>query len=117
MSPRIVSTFTSGPPERSSAWSTTTPALAQLTERVAALGPTLVALEATGGYEVTVAAALASAQLPGGGGQSAPNPGLRAGHWATGPDRCPRRARDCRLCRGDPPGRSGPAGRAGPHLG
>src|SRR5262245_629568 len=64
MSPRIGSTFTSGPPERSSAWSTTTPALAQLTERVTALRPTLVALEATGGYEVTVAAALASAQLP-----------------------------------------------------
>lgn len=38
--------------------------LAQLTERVTALRPTLVALEATGGYEVTVAAALASAQLP-----------------------------------------------------
>ena len=38
--------------------------LAGLGERLARLGPTLVALEATGGYEVPVAAALASAGLP-----------------------------------------------------
>ena len=38
--------------------------LAALTARLAQLGPALVALEATGGYEVTVAAALASARLP-----------------------------------------------------
>lgn len=38
--------------------------LAQLSERLAALAPVLVVLEATGGFEVTVAAALAAAQLP-----------------------------------------------------
>jgi transposase len=38
--------------------------LAGLAERLARLRPALVALEATGGYEVTVAAALASAGLP-----------------------------------------------------
>ena len=38
--------------------------LTGLGERLARLGPTLVALEATGGYEVPVAAALASAGLP-----------------------------------------------------
>jgi transposase len=38
--------------------------LAELTARLAALSPVLVVLEATGGFEVTVAAALASAGLP-----------------------------------------------------
>ena len=38
--------------------------LAILLERLAAGAPTLIALEATGGYEVTVAAALASVRLP-----------------------------------------------------
>jgi transposase len=39
-------------------------ALAALAERLAALAPALVVMEATGGYEVTVAAALAAAKLP-----------------------------------------------------
>ncbi len=38
--------------------------LSSLAERLAALSPTLVVLEATGGYEVTVAVALAHAGLP-----------------------------------------------------
>lgn len=38
--------------------------LATLLARVSALAPTLIVLEATGGYEVTVAAALAHAALP-----------------------------------------------------
>jgi len=38
--------------------------LEQLVARLAALGPTLIVLEATGGFEVTVAAALAAAGLP-----------------------------------------------------
>jgi transposase len=38
--------------------------LDQLVARCGALGPTLIVLEATGGYEITVAAALASAKLP-----------------------------------------------------
>jgi len=38
--------------------------LAQLTARLDALAPRLVVLEATGGFEVTVAAALAAARLP-----------------------------------------------------
>jgi transposase len=38
--------------------------LAALTERLGALHPALIVLEATGGFEVTVAAALAAAKLP-----------------------------------------------------
>jgi len=38
--------------------------LAALTARLSALGPVLVVLEATGGFEVTVASALAAAHLP-----------------------------------------------------
>lgn len=38
--------------------------LAGLVERLLALAPTLVALEATGGYETVVAGALAAAHLP-----------------------------------------------------
>ena len=40
------------------------PGLAALAERLAAAGPSLVVLEATGGFEGTVAAALAAAKLP-----------------------------------------------------
>ena len=40
------------------------PALQRLVERLRALSPILVALEATGGYETVVASALAAAQLP-----------------------------------------------------
>lgn len=40
------------------------PGLAALVERLAALAPALVVLEATGGFEVTVAGALAAAGLP-----------------------------------------------------
>lgn len=40
------------------------PGLAALAERLAALGPSLVVLEATGGFGITVAAALAAVQLP-----------------------------------------------------
>ncbi len=38
--------------------------LVALTERLVPCAPAIVVLEATGGYEVTVAAALASARLP-----------------------------------------------------
>ena len=38
--------------------------LAELTERLQQLQPTLIVLEATGGFEITVAAALAAANLP-----------------------------------------------------
>jgi transposase len=40
------------------------PGIAALLTRLRALGPTLIALEATGGYEVPLAAALAAAALP-----------------------------------------------------
>ncbi len=48
MLPRIASTFTCG----------------RLVERLCALAPALIVLEATGGYETVVASALAAAQLP-----------------------------------------------------
>ena len=38
--------------------------IAQLTERLRHLAPTLIVLEASGGYELAVVATLASAQLP-----------------------------------------------------
>src|SRR4051812_49968756 len=47
--------------------------VAALVDRLAALAPTLVVLEATGGLEVRLAAALAAAGLPGAGVQ--PRPG------------------------------------------
>ena len=40
------------------------PAIAELVERIQALEPVLVVLEATGGFEVSVAAALAGAEVP-----------------------------------------------------
>jgi transposase len=40
------------------------PGIERLAERLGALGPVLVVLEATGGFETTVAAALAAARLP-----------------------------------------------------
>ena len=40
------------------------PAIAELVERIHALEPVLVVLEATGGFEVSVAAALAGAEVP-----------------------------------------------------
>lgn len=40
------------------------PGLAALVERLALLGPRLIVLEATGGFEVIVAAALSTAGLP-----------------------------------------------------
>ncbi len=73
--------------------------LATLAERLGGLRPTLVVLEATGGYEVTVAAALASGGLP----LAVVNPRqIRAFARATGAgkDRRPRRPRDCRVCGG-----------------
>ena len=48
--------------------------LTALVDRVRTLAPTLIALEATGGYEATVAAVLASAGCPGRGRQSPPDP-------------------------------------------
>jgi len=47
-------------------WSvvTTSDGIAQLVERLGKIGPTLVVMEATGGFEVAAAAALAAAEIP-----------------------------------------------------
>ena len=58
------STSTSAPPGRPSSLSHDEAGLTALVDRVRTLAPTLIALEATGGYEATVAAILASAGLP-----------------------------------------------------
>ena len=56
--------------------------LEQLASQLVALGPTLVVLEATGGFEIAVAAALAGAGLPlavVNRARSAPSPARSAG--------------------------------------
>src|SRR4051794_41284230 len=64
--------------------------VATLVERLAALAPTLVVLEATGGLEVRLAAALAPAGVP----QPPPGPRVRPRHRPPGQDRPPRRGDD-----------------------
>ena len=80
--------------------------LTVLVERLAELAPSLVVLEATGGFEVTVAAALAAAQLPLAVVNPAPDPRLR-------PRDRPARQDRSAGCRGHRPlRRSGPAAAA-----
>src|SRR4051794_29669722 len=64
--------------------------VAALVERLVALAPALVVLEATGGLEVRLAAALAAAGLP----QPPPGPRVRPRHRPPGQDRPPRRGDD-----------------------
>ena len=75
------------------------PGLADLARRLEALGPRLIALEATGGYEIVVAATLAAAALP----VVVVNPrqirGVCALDRAAGQNGHARRARDCRVRR------------------
>ncbi len=63
-SPKPTSMSTSVPPASPFASATTTRDSPRSSTRVRPLTPTVVVLEATGGYEVTVAATLASAALP-----------------------------------------------------
>src|SRR4030095_5384034 len=101
--------------------------LADLVRRLATLGPQLVALEATGGYEVVVAAMtapLAPRPRPARRRhQPPPDPGVCALSRSTGQDRYAGRARPCPLRGRQGPhhrtlGRapSGRTGRAGPIL-
>ena len=75
--------------------------LAELVERMRALGPERIAVEATGGFETVVAAALAGAALP----VIVVNPAqarhFRPGDRTTGQDRSDRRVHDRPLRRGD----------------
>ena len=61
--------------------------IGELVGQVVKAGPALVVLEATGGYEYLVAAALAGKEVPRSGGQSATGARLRQGHRGTGQDR------------------------------
>jgi transposase len=104
------------PPARASP-STTTRGVAALVGRLAALAPALVVLEATGGMEVRLAAALAAAGLP----VAVVNPRqVRAFARATGrlakTDR-PGRGGDRPLRRGGPAAGAAPADEATRHLG
>ena len=77
--------------------------LTTLLTRLQALGPTLIVFEATGGYEVPLAATLASAELP----LAIVNPRQirqRPGHWPAGQDGSPRRSPHCSLRGGRAPG-------------
>jgi transposase len=70
--------------------------VAALVGRLAALAPALIVLEATGGMEVRLAAALAAAGPParrpaGRGRQPAPGARLRPRHRSAGEDRPPGR--------------------------
>ena len=56
--------------------------LTGLVERLLGLTPSLIVLEATGGYETVVASALAASPPATRSGQSASDPGLRKGHQA-----------------------------------
>jgi transposase len=75
--------------------------LAELVERMGTLGPERIAVEATGGFETVVAAALAGASLPVVVGASTP---LRPGARAPREDRSARRGHDRPLRRGDQAG-------------
>ena len=70
----------------------------QLVSEMKTLGPSLVLLEATGGLELPLVAALAAEALP----VVVVNPrqvrGLRQGYWEVGPDRRPGRRRAGPLC-------------------
>ena len=63
--------------------------IATLVEQLRALSPTLIVLEATGGMEIPLTSALATAGLP----VVVVNPrqvrDFRQGLWALGQDRCP----------------------------
>ena len=73
--------------------------IAALVARLQVLQPTLIVLEATGGYQRAVVAALCGDGPAGGGGQSPPRPGLRQSHRAVGQDGCPRCTRLSPFCR------------------
>ena len=64
MSRRIVSMFMFAHQARSSPWRATAKVLNNSSAELRDLAPALIVLEATGGFEITVAAALASAGLP-----------------------------------------------------
>ena len=75
---------------------------ARLIEKLAALTPTLVVLEATGGYQAAVTAELGCDQHRCCGRQPAPGARLRKGHGQTGQDRCDRRGCASAVRRGRP---------------
>jgi transposase len=72
----------------------TTPALEQLAARLDQATPALVVLEATGGFEITVAAALCGAEAAACGAQPAADPEFRPGLRPSCQDRRPRRPDD-----------------------
>jgi hypothetical protein len=67
--------------------------VAALVGRLAALAPTLVVLEATGGMEVRPRGGPGRGRPAGRGGQPAPGAGLRPRHRPAGEDRPPRTRR------------------------
>ena len=90
------------PEGRRSRWRATARAWPSLVERLAALSPELVAVEATGGFETVVAAALAGAGLPLVVVNPAQVRALRPGARQARQDRPDRRRDDRPLRRGDP---------------
>src|SRR5262245_57125022 len=79
------------------------PAMAALVGRLQAIQPTLMVLEATGGYQRAVVAALTKAALPGVVVNPPAGPGLCQSHLAAGHNRCARRPRRGPRCRGGAP--------------
>ena len=75
-------------------------AIATLVEQLCALGPTLIVLEATGGMEIPLTSALATAGLPVVVVNSRQVRDFAQSQWALGEDRCPRcpGARTVRRC-------------------
>ena len=56
----------------------------QMVSRLTALEPVMVLLEASGGLELPLVAALAAEGCPSGRHQPSTGEGLRQGHWETG---------------------------------
>lgn len=71
--------------------------LGELVTRLGAVGPVLIVLEATGGFETIVATTLAAEGFAAGGDQSTADPRLRPGLRTTGENRCAGRSDHCAL--------------------
>ena len=76
--------------------------IAALVAQMQQLNPAALVLEATGGLELPLVAALAAASLPVVVVQPSPGAGLCQGHWAAGQDRFPGRGGPGSLRRGRP---------------
>ena len=88
--------------------------IAALVAQMQQLNPAALVLEATGGLELPLVAALAAASLPVVVVNPSPGAGLCQGHWAAGQDRFPGCGGPGSLRRGRPSSTASPPGRRDP---